>query len=202
MAYPPAPWRLCGQLYGSVWRVPAADLPGPLPPGTRPVTFGRHGVVVTAWVDYQAGGVLRYHELLTLVLLRSGAAPLATVTRIWVDSPESRDGGRELWGFPKELARFELVHEPVFRATAYAGERELARGGFRAWLALPGRVPLRGQVVQELAGRALRTRAVMSGRVELGSGRLAAAPDGPLGFLAGRRPLASFAVRDFRLLFG
>lgn len=202
MAYPPAPWRLGGQLYGSVWRVPAPRLPGPPPPGTRPVTLGRHGFVVTAWVDYQAGGVLRYRELLAAVLVRSGATPLATITRIWVDNPESRDGGRELWGIPKELARLELAHEPVFRAVAYDREHELARGWFQARLALPGRVPVRGRVAQELAGRTVRTRATMSGRIQLGSGWLAVASDGPLGFLAGLRPLASFAVRDFRFVFG
>ena len=51
---------------------------------------------------------MSYRELLVAVAGRVGArgAP-AHLLAIWVDSPASRDGGRELWGIPKGLATFD-----------------------------------------------------------------------------------------------
>src|SRR5262245_46648679 len=46
-----------------------------------------------------AGGTLAYHEL---IVFRPGVK----VAHIYVDSPESMRGGRELWKLPKQLAEF------------------------------------------------------------------------------------------------
>jgi hypothetical protein len=82
MAFPPAPWRLHGELI--------------LIPAPR-------GAIMLA--DYQ-GGTLAYHEL---IVFRPGAR----VAHIYVDSPESMRGGREIWKLPKELAEFTYTRSFV-----------------------------------------------------------------------------------------
>lgn len=107
--YPPQPWHLAGQLYLSLWAVPTGRLGGRLPPGARPVGFGRFALIGIAWVRYQAGGVLQYNELVEAVLVRQGWRARLTVTSIWVDDVAARDGGRALWAIPKELADFDFT---------------------------------------------------------------------------------------------
>ncbi|HCB06324.1 MAG TPA: hypothetical protein DEQ43_19155 [Nocardioides bacterium] len=63
------------------------------------------GLYGAAFVSYDEGSPLTYHELLV-------ARPVSTVehgrrvtiTDIWVDSPASVAGGRELWAIPKGCA--------------------------------------------------------------------------------------------------
>ena len=67
---------------------------------------------------------------------------------------------------------------------------------------LPWRLPVRFAVVQWLDGRP-KVSPVRSTRPRSHRGpTFDADPAGPLGFLAGRRPLASFSLRDFRMTFG
>ncbi len=64
-------------------------------------------MVGAALVDYAPGSVVTYNELLVSFLTREGRKLVSTLSHIWVDSPESVAGGRELWAIPKGLARFE-----------------------------------------------------------------------------------------------
>jgi hypothetical protein len=194
-AYPPEPWRLCGDLHTSLFVVPLADLRVDLPPGWQPLRVGRFGVVGTAWVSYRPGGVLAYDELMSTLLVRRGWRVLPTITHIWVDSPASRDGGRELWGIPKQLAKFG-----AFVATTEDGP--IAAGSVARLLTLPWRWPGRFAVVQRLAGTAKVTPVRFRARVGVSRARFAADPSGPLAFLAGRRALLSLSVIDFRMIFG
>ena len=67
------------------------------------------GVYGAAFVSYEEGSPLTYSELLV-------ARPVSTdkdgrrvsITDIWVDSPASVAGGRELWAIPKGLCDFTL----------------------------------------------------------------------------------------------
>lgn len=198
-SYPPEPWRLRGQLHASAFLVPLADVPVDLPPGCTPVRVGRHGIVGTAWVSYEPGGVLSYREVMATLLVRRGRRVLPTIVRIWVDSAASRDGGRALWGIPKDLATF------AFRGEDFAAEDEkgpIATGTVRPRLPLPGRLPVGFSVVQWRDGAAKVSRVRARARVALASATFAADPAGPLGFLAGRRPLVSFSLRDFAMSFG
>ncbi|MDN5895838.1 MAG: acetoacetate decarboxylase family protein, partial [Nocardioides sp.] len=99
MGYPPAPWQMYGDLWLSLFRV--ADDPGRPP-----------GVVGVAWVIYRDPSPLTYHELL-VARPRSEVGQgwergTVTISDIWVDSPASHDGGRELWAIPKDLCDFTM----------------------------------------------------------------------------------------------
>lgn len=306
MSYPPSPWSLRGRMHVSVWAVPVADLPA-LPPdlagAVRVLRLGRRGLVGTAWVDYRPGGDLSYRELLCAVLTRTGWRPRVTITHIWVDSAASRDGGRALWGIPKDLADLTLpaaapapassgvaasasagaagsgvpgVAGPASAgdartadagpaASALAGaEGSAVPGAARSSLAgaagsasagaagsalagaeesaVPGaagsalagagavtgagtarastaagpiasaelprgdgrppRLPVTFRVVQALAGRPCTTPVRSTARYAPARVTWTVAPDGPLRFLAARRPLLSFVAGDFRMRFG
>ncbi|GAA4957432.1 acetoacetate decarboxylase family protein [Actinoplanes utahensis] len=207
--YPPEPWQLRGQMYLSLFLIPKSDAP-PLPEvlgaAVRPFTVGGRVAVGAAWVSYEPGGVLHYKELLSAVLVHERGRPRVSITDIWVDSVASREGGRRLWGIPKELATFALdaESEPLVDATITAPEASapFVSALIRLKNRLPGRFPLGFTVAQQLADQVRRTP--VRGRAGLRTASAAWRPDpgGPLGYLAGRRPVLSLAVTDFWLVFG
>jgi len=198
MGYPAEPWSLRGQLHVSVWLLPVAALPAipaELDGAVRVVRAGGRAIVGAAWVDYQPGGDLAYRELLAATLMRAGRRPRVTITHIWVDSVDSRNGGRELWGIPKDLAELSITGT----AASAAG---IASADLRRGVRLPVRLPAGFQVTQALAGRAKTTVVWATARYGITRTRWRIDAGGPLGFLAGRRPLVSLVAADFRMRFG
>lgn len=203
--YPPEPWRLVGQLHLGAWLVPADRLPTLAVPGVRPLVIAGRGVVGTAWVVYEPGGVLTYRELMVTVLVRQGRRLVPSVTSIWVDSPVSRDGGRALWGIPKELARFEVEPTIDGGGTTFRAQDDDASLGaveLRPGRRLPVRVPFRFSVLQSLAGRARRSPVSGWTRVGVERGTWTLPDHGPLAVLRGRRPLLELALTGFVMRFG
>lgn len=191
MTHPPEPWKLRGDLHLSVWFLRERDWE--VPEGTSVVRLGPWCVVGTAWVDYRPGSVLTYRELMSTLLVRKGLRLYPTITHIWVDSPRSRDGGRALWGIPKELAEF-TVDGPEWTATS------IARARVRPGARLPGRWPVAFRVAQMLAGklklsRVRSTSGLRFARVDWDAGA-------PLPFLAGHSPALSLTLTDFDMTFG
>lgn len=201
--YPPEPWELRGQLHASVLLVPARDVPLDLPAGCRPVRLGRHAIVGVVWVEYEPGGVLDYRELMATALLRRGLRPVPSVVAIWVDSPASREGGRALWGIPKELARFAF--EPGADGTrfhAWDPTGGIALGTVRRLAKLPGRWPIAFSLAQRFAGGTKHSPVRARAGVELGSATFDPDPTGPLRWLVGHRPWLTVTLRDFEMSFG
>lgn len=201
--YPPEPWTLVGRMDLSTFLVPTADLPtATWPDRWRPLSIGRRTPVVAAWVDYAPGGVMSYRELLVAAAGRVGARVRPHVVAIWVDSPASRDGGRELWGIPKGLATFTGGEEGRPSMTVEGADRPAASAVLRHGARLPGRPRVGFTLAQDLHGR--RCESPVTTRAGLGLLRAdwALDPDGPLAFLAGRRPLVSVTLHDFAMLFG
>lgn len=198
--YPPEPWDLRGLGYVSLWLVPTHVLPV-LPTGVRAVSVLGKSVVATGFVDYQPGGLLPYHEFLAAPLVRKGASVGLSITDIWVDSPASRAGGRELWGIPKDLADFEITHAPTFHGVARVDGELVAEARVtprRASLRLP--FPLRATAWQTLNAALARTPLRATGRVHPAKGVWRV--DGPLAWLRPYRPFVTIAAVDFGLRFG
>lgn len=202
MTYPPEPWHLRGSMHLSLWQLPAAELPAA---PVDPVLIGGRGLVGTTWVDYGPGSVLEYHELLSAVLVRHDGRLRVHITDIWVDSAASLRGGRELWGIPKESARFRFRGSAgdvgSSRAAGFAADG-IASAGFTRNAALPGRIPFGYEIVQELAGRLLPSPVRGTTSADWCAAAWRFEPGGPLARLAGREPVASLALRDFRMDFG
>lgn len=174
----------------SVFRVPRDQVPREhLPSGARLIALAGNVFVAVAFVSYEPGSVLTYDELLVAVPVRDRGSVAVSVPQIWVDSEASRQGGRELWAIPKQLARF--------------GEgSSIAAVAVTGGVALPGRWRFAGPTAQHLDGRDVRAHAAMSGRVRLVRTGWMVPVGGPLGYLTGRTPLVSVALDDMRLTFG
>ncbi len=213
IAYPPEPWDLTGDLLLSVLRVPPAAVPGladALPAGHRPVLLGGDAVLGLAFVRYAEPGDLVYDELLTAVLTRP-ARPGAHVTipQIWVTSPASRAGGRDLWGIPKDLCEVvrhstATAHHVEVRADGARVARLTARLGPRL---LPGRLPVPLTTAQRRldpagAGGGVVSTNTLRPVVRALRARWEIAPDGPLRHLLGRPGLGSVALTGSPIAFG
>lgn len=203
MPYPPEPWELRGSLHVSLWRLPDAELPG-TPVETPPILVGGSGFVGTAWVVYGQGSVMEYNELLSAVLVHDRLTPRVHISHIWVDSADSEQGGRELWGIPKRQAEFQLrssTGESRFsRVTSFAADG-IASAGFTRRVPLPGAWPFAYRIAQDLNGFQ-QTPVSGSSSVVWCTSSWRFEPDGPLGWLGGRRPVASLALNDFAMRFG
>lgn len=192
-SYPPAPWQMHGQLWVSLFRVRPGDHPDREP-----------GVYGVALVKYEEPSPLTYGELLV-------ARPVdkaVNITDIWVDSPASVAGGRALWAIPKDLCDFHLdiaTHGPVTRAAwdvsldgqpiVSARFTDVARAGLR--------LPFKGSTWQQREdGEEVTAALTGSSKALPARSHWSFAPDGPLGWLAGKRTIASFRQADFEMSFG
>jgi hypothetical protein len=198
-AYPPAPWRMHGSMWLTAFRLgKAAD-------GHHPA-----GIYGVALVDYREPSPLTYGELLVARSSTNRAGKRAvTITDIWVDSPASRAGGRELWAIPKELCDFDLEssHRGPLSSTRWAASverRPIVEASFTDVSRAAPRVPFTGLVEQPgIPDHPETADVTMSGsaRALPARGRWHFAADGPLGFLRGARQLGSFRMAGFRLDF-
>ncbi len=203
-SFPPAPWRLRGEAWLSLWRVPKRHLPA-ASPGIA-YLGGDCAWLATILADYRPGGTLAYRELAVAAMVRGPRrlTPACTVSQIWVDDARAAEGGRALWQIPKQLARFDLDQDlgGRFSAEVYEQERPLARLRFRPGRALPLRPLLRGVVIQPAPGGAQHTPCAGRARPQFGAAEWHFARDGALGFLADHRPLLSLQLGELRVSFG
>jgi Acetoacetate decarboxylase (ADC) len=194
VGYPAPPWQMQGQLWLSLFRI-------------RGVEGRPDGVYGAAFVSYEPGSELTYSELL---VAHRGPDRAVSITDIWVDSPESVEGGRELWAIPKGLCEFTPSTDrrgPLARAvwSASITGQPVARATFSDVSRFAPRLPFRGGTWQPaLDGEGEPKTATLHGsaRTLPCRGRWEFDVDGPLGWLAGRRSLASFRMSDFEMSFG
>ena len=199
-SFPPSPWRLTAHAYVGVFLVPRAQLPAPHSSETKPITIFGRGIVAAAWFKYEDPSPLTYNEIMSTLLVRKGWRPLVSITNIWVDSVASRDGGRALWGIPKELAEFEV--EPHTSYEAAGRDTEIGSLQVLTSRLLPFEVPLSFSCGQDRAGQLLITKVFGKGTFGLFKGSWSFAANGPLGYLNGRRPKLSLVARPLRITFG
>ncbi len=201
VTYPDAPWHMVGSLWLSLFRV-AEDVDA-----LRPA-----GIYGAAFVSYTEGSPLTYSELLVARPLpkSAGKGRKVTITDIWVDSPASVAGGRELWAIPKGLCDFELEssHRGPLTSTDWSaslGQSPIASAAFTDISRAAPRLPFKGHTWQpELPEGGGEKGATLKGSSKTFVARATwdFAADGPLGFLRDARQLASFRQAAFRMSFG
>ncbi|WP_460715346.1 acetoacetate decarboxylase family protein [Nocardioides dilutus] len=201
VSYPAAPWHMVGSLWLTLFKVtqPVDDL--------RPA-----GIYGAAFVSYEEGSPLTYSEFLV-------ARPVATdkdgrrvsITDIWVDSPASVAGGRELWAIPKGLADFTLEseHRGPFTSTDWSvteGRTPIAAASFKDVSRAALRLPFKGGTwqpgIEDTGGEERTANLQGSSKTLPARARWDINPDGPLGWLVPARQLASFRQASFRMSFG
>jgi acetoacetate decarboxylase len=170
------------------------------------------GVYAAAFVSYEEGSPLIYRELLVARPLSTDAyGRRVTITDIWVDSPASVAGGRELWAIPKGLCDFTMESArtgPLTKTewTARVGRTPIATARFRDVSRAAPRLPFKGGTwqpgIQDTAGEERTATLQGSSKALPARARWDINPDGPLGWLLGARQLASFRQAAFRMSFG
>jgi hypothetical protein len=201
MTYPAAPWNMHGQLWLSLFRVRPGDHPDREP-----------GVYGAALVSYEQPSPLTYSELLVARPVKAAGGRRVTITDIWVDSEDSLRGGRDLWAIPKDLCAFQrttsghrvqrtswsttLDGVPVVSARFTDVSRTIPRTPFKGstWQQRGPEHP--GPDREVVAGLKGSARAFPC------HGSWEFSELGPLAWLAGKRPLASFRMSDFQMSFG
>ncbi|MEX1178528.1 MAG: acetoacetate decarboxylase family protein [Nitriliruptor sp.] len=206
--YPPEPWHLGGSMHVTLWRVPVPTLPrsleAALPDGACPITVRGHALVGTAFVRYEPGSVLTYDELLVATLVRHRRRVRVTISDIWVDSPASVAGGRELWGIPKHLATFARsgqAHDPV-RLRAEVDGTTLAELAVTGRARIPGWRRLPMPTAQRLGGVERVSRVQSLARLRLARTAWRFPAGSPLTWLTGGRPLLSLSLEELSIAFG
>ena len=194
--YPPSPWDLTGHSYTGLWLLPKRLAPPPHSASTKPITIFGRAIVCAAFFVYEEPSPLTYDEIMSTVLVRDGWKVRVSITHIWVNSEASLAGGRELWAIPKDLAEFDVAAHASYAAQ---GIGSLSLGRVRR---LPFRVPAKFSSAQDRDGGLLVTPVAGHIRACLAKARWSFAANGPIGFLAGRKPLLTLAAKPFHLIFG
>jgi hypothetical protein len=194
--YPEPPWKLQGRGGLSFWIIPSGSVE--LPEGVRPLELAGRWFVGVGCIAYDESGMLAYNELVAAIAVRGTGGLGVHISHIWVDSPVSAAGGRELWGIPKKLAKFEKAGDgaPMVKADGAM----IAKVEFTPRWPLPRRWKMRSRTVQMKKGQLCET----SFRVDshLAWGRARWEFGGPLAFLEGRKPLASIGLSRAKMEFG
>ncbi|HEX7739520.1 MAG TPA: acetoacetate decarboxylase family protein [Marmoricola sp.] len=199
--YPAAPWDMHGQLWLSLFRVAhAVD-------ELRPA-----GVYGVALVRYEDPSPLTYGELLVAHTVKKPVKGV-TITDIWVDSPASVAGGRELWAIPKGLCEFDhrdhggrVAHT---ECSVTIDGAPVCSARFSDVSRLAPRVPFKGrtwqpELTEGLGAHDGEKTATLTGssRTLPARGSWTFAADGPLAWLNGARQLGSARMADFEMSFG
>ena len=180
----------------SIWLVPAGSVS--VPAGIKPVSFAGRWLLGVACLAYGGGGILAYNELVVGVAVRSGVGLGVHIPQIWVDSKVSLEGGRALWGIPKELASFQKAASG-WPSVVVDGE-ELASMEIRPRWPIPRRWKMKSRVVQARGDEVLVSRFRVDSHLAWSWARWHFS--GPLAFLENKRPLVSIGLSRARLEFG
>jgi hypothetical protein len=201
--YPPAPWQMHGQLWLSLFRVREGDHPDREP-----------GVYGAALVRYEDPSPLTYSELLVAHLVSTGGKPAkaVSITDIWVDSPASVAGGRALWAIPKDLCDFTSTEDRGALArttwTTSLDGQPIASARFTDASRFAPRLRFKGATWQQRippdprAGESVTASLTGSSKALPCKGSWSFDTDGPLAWLHGKLPIASFRQADFEMSFG
>jgi len=201
MTYPPAPWNMHGQLWLSLFRVRPGDHPDREP-----------GVYGAALVSYEHPSPLTYSELLVARPVKAAGGRRVNITDIWVDSEESLEGGRALWAIPKDLCTFQRTTTGKrLQRTSWSTSLDgvpIASAQFSDISRVTLRTPFKGSTWQQRPttheGPDREAVADLKGSAKVlpCRGSWTFDEQGPLAWLAGKRPLASFRMADFQMSFG
>lgn len=129
MPYPNPPWTLYGSALQTMHLVDDRCI-RPLIPAELEIVSVFPGKTLGGvyLATYKAGSTLQYNELIVVgALVRYGRKLGAWISHIYVDNPDSVAGGREIWGLPKQLAKFTEAVGESCDITVWQGERVLCR---------------------------------------------------------------------------
>ncbi|MNR86730.1 acetoacetate decarboxylase [compost metagenome] len=201
-AFPPAPWHLQGEFFAVGGLMPIARAKAFVPTDLEIVSVlpgMTLGAIAAA--RYTEGSILTYSELLVVpALVRSGGKTGGWISHIYVDDETSLQGGRSIWGLPKELATFEWEslaergsNSTLLRVSQH-GKLILDFWAAPRWVAAPTAFDL--PIISLVEGRPSPWHARISSRTRMTSTHLEIPPDAPF---AGLRPQSLLGIHGENL---
>ncbi len=108
MSYPSAPWHLDGTALASFQPIDLATAKQFIPINFDIVSVLPGKTLGCLYLSaYEPSSTLQYHELIVAPALVSYRGKIgAWISHIYVDNPQSVEGGRNIWGLPKQMADF------------------------------------------------------------------------------------------------
>ena len=108
MSYPAAPWHLYGTALQSLHAIDVEKAKQFVPLDFDIVSVLPGKTVGSVYLSvYEPHSTLQYHELIVVpALVRYRGKIGAWISHIYVDNPQSVEGGRNIWGLPKQMADF------------------------------------------------------------------------------------------------
>jgi acetoacetate decarboxylase len=108
MSYPPAPWHLYGIALQSFHAIDVETAKQFVPLDFDIVSVLPGKTVGSVYLSvYEPNSTLQYRELIVVpALVRYRGKIGAWISHIYVDNPQSVEGGRNIWGLPKQMADF------------------------------------------------------------------------------------------------
>jgi len=176
--YPPAPWTLGGWGVATVGFVDSAAAAAYVPAGAQLVTVVPGKTIGGLFFFSYDYGSLAYRELNVVAgIVRVGMRFAFLLPRLYVDSPASLAGGREIWAVPKELASFEIDRDvDVTSIDVRQGSQRVCRlrcpvpaWGFRLPIPLPS-FGLRDDAFLFFTGMLVSRTSLVRAEVELPPG--------------------------------
>lgn len=115
MSYPEAPWKLEGKAIQTLQLVDIKQAQKFVPKELEIVSIIPGKTLGAIYVsNYSSGSILEYNELIIVAaFVKAGGKVGGWIPYIYVDDLDSKQGGREIWGYPKEMATFTWTNNSV-----------------------------------------------------------------------------------------
>lgn len=115
MSYPQPPWTLKGDAFQTLQLLDVARVRPLIPSELNIISVLPGKTVGGVYLSkYGSASVLEYSELIIVAGFLSYKGKFGGwISHIYVDNADSVDGGREVWGLPKELAQFTWTENSV-----------------------------------------------------------------------------------------
>jgi len=201
MTYPPAPWKLQGFACQTLQPVDAVQARSLVPAELTVISVWPGKTVGGVYLaTYGSGSALEYHELIVVAALVSYAGQVGCwISHIYVDNPDSVEGGREVWGLPKELAEFIWEQGQQSRIVVRQAERQLCTlsynqpaWGWRQGFTVPG--------FSALGTKLLLFQGQANARIGLTSTQLVVPRESPFATLDLGQPWLGFSCEGLNLV--
>jgi acetoacetate decarboxylase len=201
MSYPPAPWHLYGAALQSFHLIDLERARQFVPVDLEIISVLPGKTAGSLYLSvYEPNSTLQYHELIVVpALVRYQGKIGAWISHIYVDSPASVAGGRNIWGLPKEMADFTWSEHQIAVSQAGKSLCQIDRSHTKLPLSFWGKFKISGSVFGGLERDILSFSGDFEAGLKWHPFRLDIPDESPFSLLDLGRPLFAIALDELYL---
>lgn len=201
MTYPPAPWHLYGSALQSFYLIDLETARILVPIDLEIVSILPGKTLGGLYLSvYDAQSTLSYHELIVVsALVRYQGKIGSWISHIYVDHPDSVQGGRNIWGLPKEMADFNWDDHHIKVSQGHTGLCQAKYSQTGVPLSLWNKYNICGNVFSRLDQDILKFQGNFETRLKWIQCRLSIPSESPFSLLKLDNPLLTLQMRDLHL---